>query len=78
MNLPLTARRAEKLLTLMNVLLESPVVDPDIVAIAKHLEQEIAAQNALTAAIADQYRQVQVDTSFQAPLFPRAKDLPKA
>lgn len=70
MKLDLTARQAEKLLTLMNVLLEGVFIDPDVVAMAKQLEQQISEQNQATAFMAAQYR--------QASLFPRVKDLPKA
>jgi hypothetical protein len=71
MPIDLTAREAEKLLMLMNYLLEGPRIDPEIVAIARKLEVAILEQNKRTEALAQQY--------LQASRFPsREKPLPEA
>jgi hypothetical protein len=57
MTIDFTAREAEKLLMLMNYLLEGPRIDPDIVAIVRKLEVAILEQNKRTEAIARQYLQ---------------------
>jgi hypothetical protein len=71
MPIDLTAREAEKLLMLMNYLLEGPRIDPEIVAIVRKLEVAILEQNKRTETIAQQH--------LQASLFPsREKPLPEA
>jgi hypothetical protein len=70
MPIDLTARETEKLLMLMNYLLEGPRIDPEIVAIVRKLEVAILEQNKRTEAIAKQY--------LQASLFPTTKRLPEA
>jgi hypothetical protein len=70
MPIDLTARETEKLLKLMTVLLEGPMIDPDIVSIARKLETNILEQNQRTEAIAQQY--------LQPSLFPTTKRLPEA
>jgi hypothetical protein len=70
MQIDLTAREAEKLLMLMNYLLEGPRIDPDVVGIVRKLDAAILEENQRTEAIAQQY--------LQPSLFPREKPLPEA
>jgi hypothetical protein len=70
MQIDLTAREAEKLLMLLNYLLEGPRIDPDVISITRKLEAAILEQNQRTEAIARQY--------LQPSLFPREKSLPEA
>jgi hypothetical protein len=73
-----TARETEKLLKLMNVLLEGPLIDHDIVSIVRKLETNLLEENKRTAEIAMQYLRASLPAEWQPPLFTREKPLPEA